>query len=593
MTLLKGHLKRPGTLRLGWRIILPFAFLTLILGLAGTYITTRSVSGSLGERFDNQLAEVSRVTSDSIVRRERKQLETLRAISLTGGVGDAVSADDVAVIERLAMPIIVNSNAERAEVLDRDGNLLFGARQTNAQSLHYEPIAASAEYSNWPTVRSLLAGTLGDTKNDKASFIVNTADGPVLYTAGLLHQGDSVAGLVLVGAPLSTVLGGAKLEALGDVTVYTADGAPVASTFASPETGEVLPKLTVRISSAVTRGEVLRQTTQLFGRNYDLLYSRLQLRDSESLIYSVALPSSFIAKTASLTRWRMTVLFTAATLLILVTGSVISRSITRPLLKLAQAAEAVSAGDLSVRSGVDSHDEIGTLARAFDEMTSNFQRQHLVTIKALVTAIDARDPYTRGHSWRVGQLSRQIGQRLGLTRVELQFLEIGGYLHDIGTIGLPDSVLLESEALTSKGKGAFEAHVNIGLEIIDSINFPKEIRDIVGSHHERLDGSGYPLNLSGGDITLSSRIAAVADTYDTITTRRPDREVMNWREALVVLERDALLGRMDLQVVDALREVLPSWELRSARSKNPAVSWDETFAESEQPVADKAVVAAA
>jgi hypothetical protein len=149
---------------LRWRIIVPFVFLSVVLGLAGTYLTTRIVSGSLAERFDNQLAETARVTSDAFVRRERKQLETLRAISLTDGVAQAVANRDAGALQRLVVPIMANAGAERVEIVDTSGQVIFGARLSDPQNLRYDPIVEAESYAAWAGVRNVLESSGADDK---------------------------------------------------------------------------------------------------------------------------------------------------------------------------------------------------------------------------------------------------------------------------------------------------------------------------------------------------------------------------------------------------------------------------------------------
>jgi putative nucleotidyltransferase with HDIG domain len=194
-------------------------------------------------------------------------------------------------------------------------------------------------------------------------------------------------------------------------------------------------------------------------------------------------------------------------------------------------------------------------------MTSRLQRQHLATIKALASAIDARDPYTLGHSMRVGQLASRIGTSLGLSSLALQHLEVGGYLHDIGKIGIRDSVLLKEGVLTNDERCRIEEHPLIGLRILESIELPQAVRDIVGAHHEKLDSTGYPLQLRDEEISIFARIGAVADIYDALITDRPYRPALGLDEVLDTLFRESQAGRLDHKVVAALERVAPGWEM--------------------------------
>ncbi len=549
-----------------WKIIAPYLVLTILLAAAGTYIATRLVTGSLEERFDNQLAEASRVTSDSIVRRERKHLEVVRAISFTDGVAASVQSGNELLIAKLVVPIAANNGADLVEVLDAAGRRVAGMQLSDPQTLQYERMPEDAVApGTWSIAKSVLAGE-SDSLGDKFAQIVETNDGYALYTAGPLYASDKLAGVVLVGTPLNSVLPVSKSEALADITVYDFNGAPLATTFADgANTDEADLTPADRTLSQFDAPAGLREQKELFGRGYDLLYAPLVIRDRTVGIVSIALPSSFILSAGSSTRWQMGLVFALATALVLVTGWLLARSLTTPLLRLVGTAREVSAGDLTARSGVRTGDEIGVLATSFDAMTARLQRQHLSTVKALTAAIDARDPYTAGHSARVGHLAVQIGERLGLPQSQLQHLEIGGYLHDIGKIGVRDAVLLKESQLTAEERELIERHPRVGLDILEAVDLPLEVIAFVGGHHEKLDGSGYPFGMRGEQISIIARIASVSDIYDALTTDRPYRAGLSAKEALEIIYREAEDGHADPRVVAALEYLTPNWE-RQRRS---------------------------
>jgi putative nucleotidyltransferase with HDIG domain len=545
---------------LRWKIIAPYAALTIALALAGTYLVTRLVGGSLDERFNNQLAEASRVAADSLVRQERRHLESVRAIAFTEGAGAATQARNGFLLAPLVEPLAANAGVERVEVLAIDGSRIYGARLAERQALRYESITDPADRTHWPIVQDALAASASDP-SDKASAIVPSADGYVLYTAGPIFDDDRVAGVVLIGTPLSSFLTLAKADSLTDVTIYDTAGAPIASTFASPQ-GQDADLTAAATTLARSEDGLVREHRTLYGRGFDLVYAPLMLGGETAGYYSVGLPSDFIFTAQSSTRTQMTLLFTVAMLAALALGWIISRSITEPVSKLVAAAGAVTAGDLSARSGVGGSDEIGVLGRAFDAMTERLQRQHLATVKALTSAIDARDPYTMGHSLRVGQLAVELGTVLGCAPSTLQHLEIGGYLHDIGKIGVRDNVLLKPGALTPDERAAIERHPTIGLEILEHVDLAPEVREFVGGHHEKLNGRGYPAHLHDEQIGAVSRIATVADIYDALVTDRPYRGGMSVPQALAILRREAADGQLDNRVVAALEMVVPRWEER-------------------------------
>lgn len=545
-----------------WKIIAPYAVLTVLLAAAGTFVATRLVTGSLEERFNNQLAEAARVTSDSVVRRERQHLEVARGVAFTEGVAAAIQAGNTDGLALLVEPLAANNRVELVEVLDASGQSVLGIRLDDPTSLQYEPLSETGGRTSWSIVQSVLDGET-DALGDKFAQIVQTADGYALYSAGPVFQQDRLVGVVLVGSLLDSFLPVAKGEALADITIYDFGGTPLATTFAtagSENEADLTPDEGVLTRFAAPTA--LRESKTLFGRGFDLLYGDLIVRDQVVGVYSVALPTSFIMSAGGSTRWQMGLLFSVATAAVFFTGWLLARSLTSPLLKLVATARVVAAGDLTARSAVRTGDEIGVLAGTFDDMTGRLQRQHLATIRALTSAIDARDPYTAGHSARVGQLAVELGAALGLPESKLQDLEIGGYLHDTGKIGIRDAVLLKPGPLTAEEKEMIERHPGIGLDILRAVDLSPDVVAFISGHHERLDGSGYPSALRSEELNVIARIAAVADIYDALTTNRPYLAAMTVEQALDILNREAAAGQLDRQVVATLVRLVPRWERR-------------------------------
>lgn len=566
---------RPGSLLRGlpsyplrhvrWQIIAPFWVLTLLLAASGTYLVTNLVVTSFEERFNNQLAEASRVAADSVVRHERQHLETLRAIAFTEGLAPALRRADADTVQRIAEPLAANDNAEFVEVLDASGQRVYGARLADESTLAYATIDDVADRSGWTSVQKVRV-LESDERGDKYAEVVETSRGPVLYTAGPVYDGDELAGIVLVGTSLARLVRDIKNEALADVTIYDPAGEPLGSTLTLSGTAsapELLPDASM--VSPASPALPMREHKELSNRGYDLLYGHLVARGETIGLYSVALPSSFVLSPATATRTQLVVLFATATMGVLAVGWVISHTITGRVFKLVAAARAVTGGDLTARSELRGNDEIAALGSAFDTMTDRLQRQHLSTIRALASAIDARDPYTLGHSLRVGQLAVEIGRELEVAPASLQHLEIGGYLHDIGKIGVRDNVLLKPDDLTPEEREAIEQHPRIGLAILEPVELAPEVVEFVGAHHEKLDGSGYPAGLRGGELGLVTRIATVADMYDALTTDRPYRAGLTAHQALAILGREVSDEKLDRDVVAALERVMPRWQSRLSR----------------------------
>ncbi|MCH8008200.1 MAG: HD domain-containing protein, partial [Chloroflexi bacterium] len=316
------------------------------------------------------------------------------------------------------------------------------------------------------------------------------------------------------------------------------------------------------VSARLDTPGAIRETKTLFGREFDLLYGELVIRDEAVGIYSVGLPRSFILSAAGTARWQLGLLFAVATVAVLMTGWLLARSLTAPLLQLVRVAKAVTGGDLTARTNIRMKDEVGQLAESFDKMTERLQKQHLSTIRALTSAIDARDPNTAGHSARVGQLAVTIGKALGLPESQLQHLEIGGYLHDIGKIGVRDSVLLKTGSLTPEERELIENHPRIGLEILAPVELAPEVIAFVSGHHEKLDGTGYPHGWSGEELSIIERIATVADIYDALTTGRPYRGPMSVDEALEIMSREVAEAKLDAHVFATFQGLVSRWEWR-------------------------------
>ena len=548
-----------------WKIVLPYAFLTVVLAAAGSYVATHLVTGSLSERFDNQLAEAGRVVADAVVRKERDHLETVRAVAFTEGVPEAVQKADEVALAKLVGPVAANDKVERLEVLGAAGQRLRTFSLTNANTLIYEELPDSDNPAAWPLVQQTLQGK-ADLLGDKYAQIVKTSEGFVLYTSGPIIAGGKVVGVVLVGTTLDSFVRQTKATALADVTIYDFLGRPLASTFARADqasAGEARLAIGAEALDEATAGVTTREDRTLWGRDYDLVYGRLQVRDQAVGLYSAGLPTDFMFSAGSTTRTRVALLFGVGMAAVLGIGLFLAHRLTQPILRLVRAARLVSAGDLTARSGIKSSDEIGVLASSFDDMTDKLQRQHLATIKALTSAIDARDPHTMGHSVRVGQLSVVLGRHMGLEDAVLARLEIGGYLHDIGKIGIRDAILLKPGSLTPEERRVIQEHPRIGLAILDPVDLPREVIEFVESHHERLDGSGYPHGSREDAVTMVARIAAVADVFDAVTSVRPYRGPMLPDEALAMLRSQT--GQLfDPEVVEALAAVLEEWTRRRA-----------------------------
>ncbi|MBB6051922.1 HD-GYP domain-containing protein (c-di-GMP phosphodiesterase class II) [Armatimonas rosea] len=217
----------------------------------------------------------------------------------------------------------------------------------------------------------------------------------------------------------------------------------------------------------------------------------------------------------------------------------LARRFTRPLEAVIAAAQRVRAGDWPEPLTVCGQAELGMLQEVFNEMTVSLRIHQLVTVQTLAAAGDARDTYTRGHSDRVAEYARQLAVALGFSQEQVERIHTIGTLHDVGKIGIPDSVLLKPGPLDPDERKVMESHAVRSEELIR--NVPSLVATLPGirHHHERWDGKGYPDGLAGEEIPLDARVLALADTFDALTSDRPYRKGWDFARALAEIERCA------------------------------------------------------
>ena len=184
---------------------------------------------------------------------------------------------------------------------------------------------------------------------------------------------------------------------------------------------------------------------------------------------------------------------------------------------------------LLIESALRSVEQMKTIKKINEELkekNEEIEKAYLESIETLRYTVEAKDSYTRGHSDRVSAFSVLIGKHLGLSEDDLRILRIGGLFHDIGKIGVPDSVLLKEGKLTDDEYSEIKNHPSIGKQILSNATIFKDMIPIVYHHHEKYDGTGYPEGLKGDQIPYLARITAVADTYDAMTANRSYRKAL-------------------------------------------------------------------
>ncbi len=191
------------------------------------------------------------------------------------------------------------------------------------------------------------------------------------------------------------------------------------------------------------------------------------------------------------------------------------------------------------------------------------RRSYMLTVRALASAVEARDAYTGRHAERVAAYGLRLAAAFGMQLGDHPEIEFGFLLHDAGKVAVPDAILFKPGPLTSAERLIMQQHPVTGWEIVRDIEFLGTARDVIRHHHERWDGSGYPDRLSGAAIPLSARIFAVADTLDALTTNRPYRQASTIAQARVII-RQGTGTHFDPDVIEVF-ETLPDEMLERIR----------------------------
>ena len=190
---------------------------------------------------------------------------------------------------------------------------------------------------------------------------------------------------------------------------------------------------------------------------------------------------------------------------------------------------------LLIESALKSVEQVKTIRRInieLHESNQKLQEAYMGTVESLRLAVDAKDTYTKGHSDRVAYYSRMIAKEMGFDENEQERIYVGGLFHDIGKIGIPDSILQKPDRLTDDEYSEIKNHPLIGAQIISAASIFEDILPIVKHHHERFDGRGYPSSLVGKNIPIYARIAAIADAFDAMTSDRQYRPRLTFEQAI-------------------------------------------------------------
>jgi putative nucleotidyltransferase with HDIG domain len=533
------------------KIVGPFVLIVALIGTIGTAAVTALVTSEAVAEFNGSLLRASLLANDHLSLVEAARLTTLRAAAATTGVPEATTSHDTAALQRLLTPVVANAAVPSLllHVLDQQGRqviVLGPDGPTTSQP-------STGDFVSEPAVAAVLAGRT-DAQGDKYVFLKAGPVGTILYWTGPIRGlRGQVVGVALVGEPLSAIAAGIRTSGADQLSFYTTSGDVLLSSLSS----------TVALPAA-TRGQVQPDRPVTFsqasgGQPYMNLLSDWTMRKVRLGYLAVALNTAQLQAGLDQLRLFLLILFAAAALVTLVIGLGLAGAITRPVQRLVVAMGAVAAGDLSQRAPAGPSDEIGYLGKVFNLMTVGLQEKtqaledtYFAAIEALARAIDARDPYTYGHSARVAAVTLEIADEIGYPKGKREALRRSALLHDIGKIGIEDHILRKAGALDYLEAKQMREHPVIGHQMLKDVPFLHSSLSGIRHHHERWDGAGYPDTLAGDMIPLPVRILSVADVFDALTSDRPYRQAMSVAEATDMIEREA--GRQfDPAVVAAFK----------------------------------------
>jgi putative nucleotidyltransferase with HDIG domain len=548
------------------KIALPYVALATLLAFGAALIVTQIVFDTIEERFTNQLVEAGKLASERMVAEENHLLTAMRQLAFSEGIPTAIQESNESKLRDLAFGTTVNNQLEAVEFIDLSGNLIL--------SMYHKKGGLIEEYDfltgdqspliDHDFVNKVVTKTT-DGLGDKYSDLVETQKGLYFLVAGpVIDSQNKLIGVVVVGTSLDTLARQLREETLAQITFYDPQGNVLSSTFSTPS--PLTPEITKSLLEQQDTISLERETTRSVEQSYlgyrELLGVWEGRGDVDLGVLGVSLGESFIISTTTTTRFQIIVLGATTLLLVLFFGISVSLLLTKPIMALVNAAKKVASGDYRVKVEPTSRDEIALLSRTFNEMIESINDSRLMilnsydnTLEGWSNALELRDHETSGHSQRVTNLMKSMMDALGIdgeTRVNYQR---GVLLHDIGKMGIPDSILNKPGPLDVKERQIMQQHPIYAIEMLKNIEFLKPSLSIPYSHHERWDGTGYPLGLKGEEIPLEARIFAIVDVWDAITSDRPYRNSMSKEEAIQTI-RNGNGTQFDPKLVDVFLKIV-------------------------------------
>jgi diguanylate cyclase (GGDEF)-like protein len=364
------HLPFRPTLRIRTQIILPFLLLMLVLGVVGTYLTTSLVATSLESRIADQLVHSEDAALDAAVKLQGRQVAAIRLVANTEGVDRAVSAGDAAALRQLVVPLEVNNRLGTIMIFDGAGRTILEISQPDPANPGGLVFKSGTDLSHEAVIQPVLKG-IYDALGDK--YIAYMGSPPSsLVAAGPVIFGDRVVGGILVASPLQAVLAEMQSRSQSEVILVDGNGHVLGSTLAGVTGNPIDDRLRSYLALA-SPGRAATRALGVKGQDYEFQFTNFYLRQQPQGYLAVALSRRGIIEAGLRSALQMTVLFAGVVLILLLVGYLLALRLTRPIEALVAGAQAVARGDLTKRLDFRRRDELGDLARAFNEMTQDLQ----------------------------------------------------------------------------------------------------------------------------------------------------------------------------------------------------------------------------
>ena len=450
-----------------------------------------------------------------------------------------------------------------ADYLTADGDLI-ALRALNTEARGAEAVPAQLDEAVLREMDLARDVALKGTDFTGRTQHVTVVNQPAIVMAVPVRDGQTVIGAVVGLVSLRRIVERIREEGKGDVTAFIVDRDGRVVAHSEPAVEVQHPdfshlKIVRDFESAPTP---VRLTESYQDKGVKLLGTVAPAAANLGVIVQKPEKRAFASVDQMI---RATLQWVAIALgLAIIAAVVFASGISKPIRLLAERTHEIARGNYQQRVELKTHNEIGELAANFNAMSTSIEgavaqlkkaahENHLLfinSVRMLAAAIDAKDPYTRGHSERVARYSIGIGKNLGLPQKEMLDLRISALLHDVGKIGIDDRILRKPGALSEDEFEVMKQHPAKGAAIMSGVAQLIDIIPGMKYHHEKWSGGGYPDNLEGEQIPMQARIVAIADTFDAMTTNRPYQKAMEL--GYVVEKIKSFAGtRFDPRVVDA------------------------------------------